>query len=126
MDEINNFDKVSDIISLEEVEQFYNLLKKMNKANAVLEQIESSNLDPAPDIEGVVPYQVEISINCTVSHKGSSVAISPTVVDKLQKIYYIDMTTDNYSDMVESFLDKITDTLSDTCRTFIPPTEENK
>ena len=47
-------------------------------------------------------------------------------MEKLQKIYYIDMTTDNYSEMVESFLDQITQTLAQTCQKFIPtPTTEN-
>ena len=123
MDEIADFEKVSSIISREEVETFYSLLKKMHKANAVLEELE--NQEPKVEkSEGIVPYEISIGVTCIVTQKGSSMVMAPSVVEKLQKIYYIDMTTDNYSDMVEAFLDKITDTLSNTCSDFIPKSIE--
>jgi hypothetical protein len=125
MDEVNDFTQVSDIISREEVEQFYALLQKMHKANAALEKLEQSDTEPKiPD--GVVPYELAITVNCTVSQKESAVSLSPAVIEKLQKVYYIDMTTDNYSDMVEAFLDNITDALTNTCQKFIPPPTEDQ
>lgn len=123
--ELEQYSKVSDIISLEEVAQFHELLKKMHKANAVLEQLEQTEeLEPPP--EGVVPYQITIQVLCDVFQKENSITLSPKLMEKLQKVYYIDMTTDNYSEMVESFLDQITQTLAQTCQKFIPtPTTEN-
>ncbi len=121
---MNDLSQVSDIISREEVEQFYGLLQKMHKANAALEKLEAEETEPKIP-EGITPYELTISVNCTVSQKGAEVSLSPSVIEKLQKIYYIDMTTDNYSEMVESFLDNITEALSGTCKKFIPtPTED--
>jgi hypothetical protein len=123
---LEQYEKVSDIISPQEITQFYDLLKKMHKANAVLDQLENTE-EPEPQPEGVVPYQVAIQVLCEVTQKENAITLSPKLVEKLQKIYYIDMTTDNYGDMVESFLDQITETLSQTCSKFIPqPTTENE
>jgi hypothetical protein len=123
--ELEQYSKVSDIISPQEITQFYDLLKKMHKANAVLDQLEHTE-EPEPPPEGVIPYQITIQVLCDVFQKENAVTLSPKLMEKLQKIYYIDMTTDNYSEMVESFLDQITQTLSQTCTKFIPtPTTEN-
>jgi hypothetical protein len=123
---LEQYEKVSDIISQEEIVQFYDLLQKMHKANAILDQLEQTEIEePAP--EGVVPYQIAIQVSCDVTQKENAITLSPKVVEKLQKIYYIDMSTENYSQMVESFLDQITETLSKTCSKFIPnPTTENE
>ena len=124
--ELEQYSKVSDIISTEEVSQFYELLKKMHKANAVLEELENINNEEEPAPDGIVPYQIAIQVLCDVTQKENAVTLSPKLVEKLQKIYYIDMNTDNYSEMVEHFLDQITETLTNTCSKFIPqPTTEN-
>lgn len=124
--ELEAYSKVSDIISQEEVLQFYDLLKKMHKANAVLEDLENVNNEEEPIPDGVLPYQIAIQVLCDVTQKENAVTLSPKLVEKLQKIYYIDMTTENYSEMVEHFLDQITETLTNACAKFIPqPTTEN-
>lgn len=114
--------EIEHLISKEEIEQFYKLLKKMNTAISEIENItENTGLTDAH--QGILPYVIEFTVNCSVSKKGASITISPELAAKFQNVYEINLTTDNYENLIGDFMAQITDTLATTCSKYIPKSE---
>jgi len=119
-------EEIADIISKEEVDTFYVLLKKMNRAYAHIEQLSIENLEkqsqkPVSDEE--LPYQIVISIVCDVSKGSQGVTIAPEMIENYKKTYVIDVVTNDYNKIIEPLLDEITSKLTEKCSKIIPSLE---
>lgn len=118
---------LSDIISIEEINKFHELLPKIQKANIFLESLNN----PEPEYvrspkDRPTPYTVEINVSCTVSEHPNDMTSSPTIVEKQNKIYQIDFIVSNYLEFLEKFYDNVTESLTQTCNTLYHSLKSNE
>lgn len=112
---------ISSVISQEEVTQFYDLLQKMNKAHAMMDQYSIENMEAQkakPD--GEIPYQIVIHVVFDVYQEANGLTVAPEIVENNRKTYVIDVITDDYNKILEELTTEITNKLSEKCSTIIP------
>jgi hypothetical protein len=121
MDEVT--EDISNIISEEEVQTFYSLLQKMNRAYAAIEKNNIENLEAqtnAPQSDENIPYEIVISVICDVNKAAKSLTLAPETLQNYKQTYVIDVITNNYEDIVVALLEEITSKLSEKCNKIIP------
>lgn len=120
MDEITP--DISKIITKEEVEDFYRLLEKMNKAYAEIDKYNIDNLEEQNQhtTDAEEPYQIVLKLGCEVFRSSNSITIAKEIIENYSKNYIIDIVTDNVDSIVESLLSHITQSLTEKCKIIIP------
>lgn len=106
---------LTDIISPEEIDKFYELLPKIQQANFFLESINANNVDEPKNEKRLSPYIVELDINCKVLESPSTALAAPIMVHENKKTFVIDFVISDYESFIDTFYNHITNSLQQTC-----------
>ena len=99
-------EELHEIISPQEMEQFYILLEKMQKlSNAVENSNESSSEKPS---------SITITVNASLIKQGESVTVADELLEKIQKHYQIPIY-DNSDEFLTKLFSSIEISLEKTC-----------
>lgn len=109
-----NIRSVSEIISDEEISQFYALLPKMQKAQHFLDSLQDTE-DTIETTNKPSPYIVELNVDCKVSKKGNDALSGLELVDHENRKFHIDFIVKDYKEFINQFFNNITESLTHTC-----------
>ena len=103
-------EKIEDIISAEELKQFYELAKKMEK----IDRLVAKKINEQEKVEK--PTKIIFSLNIDYIKEGSSVAVADEILGKIIKHYEVPLLVDeDYSEFISSTVEAINEVLQQKC-----------
>jgi uncharacterized membrane protein len=108
---------ITDIITEDELKEFYRLLPKFQEAQYFLGSLDSEeNTEEQSELSGNRPYTIEIDVTATVFMKNNSAVIAPDIVEKNSKKFYIDLMTSDWASLINTFFENVTNSMTETCK----------
>jgi hypothetical protein len=99
-------EELHEIISPQEMEQFYILLEKMQKLSSAVENSNESSSEK--------PSSITITVNASLIKQGESVTVADELLEKIQKHYQIPIY-DNSDEFLIKLFSSIEISLEKTC-----------
>ena len=122
-------DIISEIISIEEIQQFLSLREKIAAAEAAVVKAEQAIEDqmtskPAPT--GPVPYYVTLTLTTDVVIPSTDPASAPEPIENKSQSYVIEFIDKAYETLINRIYDKLTDVITEACKELVKVPEEPK
>jgi hypothetical protein len=110
---------IKDIITPEEINQFFILRDKMVRAEEAIEKEElkiAEVLHTEKTHDGPVPYLVTLTLNSDIVIPPASHKEPPEPVEHKSQSYVIEFIDKNYSTLISLIYEKFTEVLSSACK----------
>ena len=106
----------SGVVSMDEVEKFYNLLPKIQELELYVESQQQQQYLSQIKEKGLRPYSMDIDIRCSAIEHASESTQSPTTVFKDQTNFVIEFIISDYKLFIDTFLNNVKELLTKTCK----------
>jgi|688.fasta_scaffold1017377_2 hypothetical protein len=120
-------DVVAEIISIEEIQQFFVLHEKMAKAEAAVANIQKQAndlLDQKKEFTGPVPYTVTLTLMSDVVIPSADENIAPEQIEKRSQSYLIEFIDNGYNVLIDRIYDKLTNVITAACKELVKSPED--